>query len=122
MLGLALLAPWFWWMHVARLCGLPKGRAKVAVFVRMLFCSDCSHWCWPNPRAVRTNDTLSVVFALDVSARFTVLMMRSVHHRDRAEPAVPREQGRAKLIISAISRGGIATDEELSAGSLELAD
>jgi uncharacterized membrane protein/Mg-chelatase subunit ChlD len=66
MLGLALLAPWFWWMHVAGYGGLPKGRAKVAVFVRMLLLGLFA-MVLAEPRAVRTNDTLSVVFALDVS-------------------------------------------------------
>ncbi|HEY4260846.1 MAG TPA: VWA domain-containing protein [Schlesneria sp.] len=66
MLGLALLAPWFWWMHVAGYGGLPKGRAQVAVFVRMLILGLFA-MVLAEPRAVRTNDTLSVVFALDVS-------------------------------------------------------
>lgn len=66
MLGVALLAPWFWWMHVAGYGGLPKGRATVAVFVRMLLLGLFA-MVLAEPRAVRTNDTLSVVFALDVS-------------------------------------------------------
>jgi len=43
----------------------PKGRAKVAVFVRMLLLGLFA-MVLAEPR-VRTNDTLSVVFALDVS-------------------------------------------------------
>lgn len=66
MLGFALLAPWFWWMHVAGYAGLPKGRAQLALFVRMLLLGLFA-MVLAEPRSVRTNDKLSVVFALDVS-------------------------------------------------------
>ena len=66
MLGLAILAPWFWWMHVAGFGGLPKGRATAALFVRLLLLGLFA-MVLAEPRAVRTKDVMSVVFALDVS-------------------------------------------------------
>ena len=41
MLGLIVLAPWVWWMHVAGYAGLPKVRGCVSLFVR-LCCWVCS--------------------------------------------------------------------------------
>jgi len=66
MLGLIVLAPWFWWMHVAGYGGLPKGRGIASLFVRLLLLALFA-MVLADPRAVRTNNVLSVVFALDVS-------------------------------------------------------
>lgn len=66
MLGLAVLAPWFWWMHVAGFGGLPKGRGAASLFVRLLLLGLFA-MVLAEPRAVRTNNVMSVVFALDVS-------------------------------------------------------
>ncbi len=66
MLGLAALAPWFWWMHVAGYGGLPRGRGTVALFVRLLLVGLFA-MVLAEPRAVRTKNAMSVVFALDVS-------------------------------------------------------
>jgi uncharacterized membrane protein/Mg-chelatase subunit ChlD len=63
---LALVIPWFWWMHQAGGSGLAGGRALTALLTRLtvvaLFIILLAE-----PRAVRKSDTLSVVYALDVS-------------------------------------------------------
>jgi uncharacterized membrane protein/Mg-chelatase subunit ChlD len=63
---LAFLIPWFWWMHLAGGSGLAGSRAVVALLTRLtvvaLFITLLAE-----PRAVRKSDTLSVVYALDVS-------------------------------------------------------
>lgn len=66
MLGFAVLAPWFWWMHVAGYGGLPKGRGTVSLFVRLLLLGLFA-MVLAEPRAVRSQDVMSVVFALDRS-------------------------------------------------------
>jgi len=66
LLGLALLAPWFWWMHVAGYGGLPRLRGQISLFVRLLLLGLFA-MVLAEPRAVRTSNVLSVVFAVDVS-------------------------------------------------------
>ncbi|HXY32648.1 MAG TPA: VWA domain-containing protein [Planctomycetaceae bacterium] len=57
---------WIWWMSVAGYSGLPGRRAGIAFLVRALlvgvFC-----FALAEPRAVRTSDLLSVVYAIDLS-------------------------------------------------------
>lgn len=66
MLGLIVLAPWVWWMHFAGYAGLPKFRGMVSLFVR--FCLlGLMVMVLAEPRAVRSRDVMSVVFALDDS-------------------------------------------------------
>jgi uncharacterized membrane protein len=63
---LAAALPWFWWMHVAGFSGLRGFRALLSLLVRLslaaLFIALMA-----DPRAIRRNDVLSVVYALDVS-------------------------------------------------------
>ena len=66
MLGLIVLAPWFWWMHVAGYGGLPKGRGTVSLFVRLLVLGLFA-MVLAEPRSVRSRDVMSVVFSLDRS-------------------------------------------------------
>lgn len=66
MLGLIALAPWFWWMHVAGFGGLPRVRGMASLFVRLLLLGLFA-MVLADPRAVRTSNVMSIVFALDVS-------------------------------------------------------
>ena len=66
MLGLAVFAPWFWWMHVGGYAGLPKGRGAVSLFVRLTLLGLFA-MVLAEPRAVRSRDVMSVVFSVDVS-------------------------------------------------------
>ncbi len=63
---LIIVTVWFWWMHLNGYCGLNRSRGLIALIVRLslvgLFVALIAE-----PRAVRTNDTLSVVYALDIS-------------------------------------------------------
>lgn len=61
-----LAAPWVWWLHRAGWSGLTGWRGHLALQSRLwlvgLFAALLAE-----PRAVRTSDTLSLIFALDVS-------------------------------------------------------
>lgn len=64
---LLLIAPWLWWIHLAGYAGLSRGRALAALIARFsllgLFIILLTE-----PRAVRKDDGLSVVFVVDTSA------------------------------------------------------
>jgi len=64
--GLLILSVWFWWLHVAGFSGLKGVRATIALLVRLavlaLFILALAE-----PRVVRKNDGLALVYALDVS-------------------------------------------------------
>lgn len=66
MLGLILLAPWVWWMHVAGYAGLPKVRGTIALLMRLCLLGLIV-MVLAEPRSVRSRDVMSIVFALDVS-------------------------------------------------------
>ena len=63
---LLLATPWVWWMQAAGYSGLSRLRGLMALWLRLslvgLFVMLLAE-----PRAVRTRDVLSVVYALDVS-------------------------------------------------------
>jgi uncharacterized membrane protein len=63
---LAMLAPWFWWMHHAGGSGLGGTRAVVALLTRLSLFGTFI-FLIAEPRAVRRSDALSVVYALDIS-------------------------------------------------------
>ena len=66
MLGLIVFAPWIWWMHLAGYAGLPKSRSQLALLMRLCLLGLLV-MVLAEPRAVRSRDVMSVVFALDVS-------------------------------------------------------
>ena len=61
-----LVTPWIWWMHVGGFSGLSRFRALVALWLRLIL-AGLFVMLLAEPRAVRTSDVLSVVYALDVS-------------------------------------------------------
>ena len=63
---LMLATPWVWWMHFAGSSGLTGWRAQAALVSRLLLVGTFAALL-AEPRAVRKSDTLSVVYALDVS-------------------------------------------------------
>ena len=60
------VAPWIWWLHHAGGASLGKGRALVALLVRLVL-AGVFVLTLAEPRAVRRSEALSVVYALDVS-------------------------------------------------------
>ena len=62
----AAVMPWIWWMNHAGGAGLSRGRAVVALWVRLTMIAAFI-LLLAEPRAVRRSDVLSVVYALDVS-------------------------------------------------------
>lgn len=64
--GLLLLTPWLWWMHLAGYAGLGRARGIMALEIRLLL-AGLFVVLLADPRAVRTSDVLSVIYALDVS-------------------------------------------------------
>ena len=64
--ALTLAAPWVWWLHVAGYSGLRGARALVALGVRFVVLGVFI-MVLADPRAVRTSNVLSVLYALDVS-------------------------------------------------------
>lgn len=63
---LSVVLPWFWWMQVAGASGLRGWRWTAALLVRLCLVG-LAIALLAEPRAVRTNDVLSVVYALDLS-------------------------------------------------------
>ena len=64
--ALLVLAPWIWWMGLAGGAGLTKTRGVLSVLTRLtLF--GLLVMVLAEPRSVRKNDSLSVVYALDIS-------------------------------------------------------
>lgn len=61
-----LAAPWVWWLHCAGWSGLSGWRAQVALQSRLWLLAIFAA-VLADPRAVRRSDTLSIVYALDVS-------------------------------------------------------
>lgn len=61
-----LATPWVWWMHFAGWSGLTGWRAGTALCSRLLLVGTFAALL-AEPRAVRKSDTLSLVYALDVS-------------------------------------------------------
>jgi uncharacterized membrane protein/Mg-chelatase subunit ChlD len=64
--ALAAVMPWVWWMHHAGGAGLSRGRAILALLIRLCMIAAFI-LLLAEPRAVRRSDVLSVVYALDVS-------------------------------------------------------
>ena len=64
--ALLILAPWVWWVSAASAGGLTRGRAAAAAFVRLSLVGLCVA-ALAEPRAVRTRDVTSVVYAVDLS-------------------------------------------------------
>lgn len=63
---LVLVTPWICWMQIAGYAGLSRGRGLVALTIRLLL-TGAFIMLMAEPRAVRTRDVMSVVYALDVS-------------------------------------------------------
>ena len=64
--ALAAATVWIWWMHVAGFGGLGRVRSILALEVRLAL-AGLFVILLAEPRAVRTSDELSVVYAVDVS-------------------------------------------------------
>lgn len=66
MFALLVVTPWVWWMQVAGHSGLTAGRGTIALLVRLtvigLLVSALAL-----PRGIRTSDTVSVIYNVDVS-------------------------------------------------------
>lgn len=64
----ALLAvtPWIWWLSVAGVGGLTKGRAFAALMTRLAL-AGLLVMVLAEPRAVRKSNRMSVVYAMDIS-------------------------------------------------------
>lgn len=66
MFSLMLSTVWVWWLHVAGYGGMGRIRGEIALLIRLAFVGAFV-MLLAEPRAVRSNDTLSVVYTLDVS-------------------------------------------------------
>ncbi|HLJ11081.1 MAG TPA: VWA domain-containing protein, partial [Planctomycetaceae bacterium] len=64
--GLLAATAWIWWLHAAGYAGLGKMRSLLALVVRLAL-AGLFVILLAEPRAVRTADQLSVVYAVDVS-------------------------------------------------------
>ncbi len=63
---LLLVTPWIWWMHQASYSGLTPVRSVLSLLVR-LFVVGVVILLLADPRSVRQNDVLTVMYALDIS-------------------------------------------------------
>lgn len=66
MFVLLAVTPWVWWMHVAGYSGLSRARGVLALLTRLTLVG-LFVMLLAEPRAVRTRDALSVVYAVDLS-------------------------------------------------------
>src|ERR1700693_2956979 len=66
MFAVIIVCIWIWWMYVAGYSGLPGRRAAIAFLVRATLVGVFA-LALAEPRAVRTSDLLSVVYAIDLS-------------------------------------------------------
>jgi Ca-activated chloride channel homolog len=66
MFSVMIVSVWVWWMYITGYCGLPRRRATIAFLIRMLLVGVFA-FALAEPRAVRTSDILSVVYAIDMS-------------------------------------------------------
>lgn len=66
MFALLAVTPWVWWMHVAGYSGLSRARGVLALLTRLTLVG-LFVMLLAEPRAVRTRDVLSVVYAVDLS-------------------------------------------------------
>lgn len=66
MFGLMVLSVWIWWMHLGGYSGLGRARGLTALLVRLALLGLLV-MLLAEPRAVRTQDVLSVVYAVDIS-------------------------------------------------------
>lgn len=64
--ALLVVTPWIWWLSVAGMGGLTKGRAAAALITRLALAGILIA-VLAEPRAVRKSDKLSVVYAVDIS-------------------------------------------------------
>ena len=63
---LTLVTVWLWWLFLAGATGLSPARAKTALWIRFVMAAGFIV-ALAEPRAVRTSEILSVVYAIDVS-------------------------------------------------------
>ena len=64
--ALTAVMPWVWWMHVAGMNGLSGWRWTAALLVRLAVVGVFI-MLLAEPRAVRSNDTLTVLYSVDLS-------------------------------------------------------
>src|SRR5262249_52663774 len=67
---LLALAPWIWWLHVTGRSGLGRWRARLALLSRLLLLAALAVTLC-EPRMVRRDERMTIVFALDHSASIT---------------------------------------------------
>jgi len=63
---LTISTVWIWWLFLAGTTGLSPGRANTALWIRFIMAAGFIV-ALAEPRAVRTSEVLSVVYAVDVS-------------------------------------------------------
>ena len=63
---LTVVIPWLWWLFLAGTTGLSPARAQTALWIRFVMAAGFIVTL-AEPRAVRTSEILSVVYAVDVS-------------------------------------------------------
>ncbi|MCM8541219.1 MAG: VWA domain-containing protein, partial [Lentisphaeraceae bacterium] len=66
MFWMLAILPWFWWMGVNGWGGITGFRAGTSIFVRLMLAGTFIALL-ADPRTVRPNDTLSVMYAVDLS-------------------------------------------------------
>ncbi|MFK7818153.1 MAG: VWA domain-containing protein [Planctomycetaceae bacterium] len=97
---LLLVTPWIWWMNAAGFSGLTRGRAMVSLLVRLtvvgLFVILIAE-----PRAVRTKDVISTVFAIDISDSVDQTLDSSLQFVSQTVRDKVKEEDEAGLVVFA---------------------
>lgn len=97
---LMLSVPWIWWMHVAGYCGLSGWRALMALIVRLVLAAVFV-LLLAQPRAVRRSDTLTMVYALDLSNSMGESVSESALEYVVATASQKPEKDEAGLVVFA---------------------
>jgi uncharacterized membrane protein len=94
---LTVMTVWIWWMHVAGFSGLERFRGQLALQTRLVLAA-LFILLMAEPRAVRTQDTLTVIYAVDISDSIEGSVDRALEFVARTVANKPQED-EAGLIV-----------------------
>ncbi|MBT4864804.1 MAG: VWA domain-containing protein [Planctomycetaceae bacterium] len=95
---LTVLTVWIWWMHVAGFSGLGRFRGQLALQTRLVL-AGLFILLMAQPRAVRTQDTLTVIYAVDISDSIEGSVDRALEFVARTVADKPQEDEAGVIVF-----------------------